>query len=225
MTQLRVMTYNIYQGGRRGVPLYRLVRDVHPDVLLVNETPKWPLVWRRQCLRLAQRWRMRFAGGGRKAGSNMITVAPGIEVKRVYAETFHEPLFQPRRGVVAAQLRVAGRLLGVVSCHLSLKRDRRAVEVERVIQAANTLCGPVVVAGDLNEEPDGPSWKRLENAGYVDPGSDEWLTFPAAHPTKRIDALLVRGAVEVEHHGDPGVPEDLQAAASDHRPVLAVLDV
>jgi hypothetical protein len=29
----------------------------------------------------------------------------------------------------------------------------------------------------------------------------------------------------VPHHGDPGVPEELLAAASDHRPVLAVLDL
>jgi endonuclease/exonuclease/phosphatase (EEP) superfamily protein YafD len=29
----------------------------------------------------------------------------------------------------------------------------------------------------------------------------------------------------VHHHGDPGVAEELLARASDHRPVLAVLDV
>jgi hypothetical protein len=35
----------------------------------------------------------------------------------------------------------------------------------------------------------------------------------------------VRGAARLLHHGDPGVDEELQARASDHRGVLAVLDV
>jgi endonuclease/exonuclease/phosphatase family metal-dependent hydrolase len=84
---------------------------------------------------------------------------------------------------------------------------------------------PVVVAGDLNERPDGPSWERLREAGFVDHGDREWRTFPADRPDRRIDALLVRGGARVPHHGDPGVPEELLAAASDHRPVLAVLDL
>ena len=98
-------------------------------------------------------------------------------------------------------------------------------EVDRVIAVARRLRGPVVVAGDLNEPPDGPSWQRLRQAGFVDHGSKKWRTFPADQPEKRIDALLVRGDVTVVAHGDPGVRDELLAAGSDHRPVLAVLDL
>jgi len=35
----------------------------------------------------------------------------------------------------------------------------------------------------------------------------------------------VRGALTVLTHGDPGVPLELQAAASDHRGVLAEIDL
>jgi hypothetical protein len=42
---------------------------------------------------------------------------------------------------------------------------------------------------------------------------------------KRIDALLVRGGAAVVEHGDPGVADELLEAASDHRPVRAVLDI
>ena len=53
-----------------------------------------------------------------------------------------------------------------------------------------------------------------------------WPTFPASSPETRIDALLVRGTTaRVVSHGDPGLPERLLSAASDHRPVLAVLEV
>ncbi len=225
MSRVRVMTYNIYMGGRMGPAVYDVVREAAPDVLMVNESPKAPLVWRHCCRELAERCGMHMVTGGRPAGSNLVLAAPGIGVKSSGSQVLPQPLFQPRRGIAWAQLRVRGSLLGVVSCHLSLVRDRRVQEVDRVVEVAGRLRGPVVVAGDLNETPDGPSWERLRRAGFVDHGSGRWLTFPADTPQRRIDALLVRGAVDVLHHGDPGVPSDLLARASDHRPVLAVLDL
>lgn len=225
MSRLRVMTYNIWMGGRSGRLLDRAVRASEVDVLLVNESPKTPLLWRRRCHELAAEWGMRYVAGGRNAGSNMIVVAHGIQVKSTFTTTLRQPLFQPRRGIAAAQLRVRGGLVGVVSCHLSLDAGRRAVEVERVIEVADRLRGTVVLGGDLNEKPGGPSWRRLRQAGYVDHGSKDWPTYPADAPVKRIDALLVRGATPVLHHGDPGIDEALQAQASDHRAVLAVLDL
>jgi endonuclease/exonuclease/phosphatase family metal-dependent hydrolase len=178
MPALRVMTYNIWRGGRGGPRLHQMVRASGAEVVLVNEGPKTPFVWRKQCRELASDWAMRHVTGGRDAGSNMIVVRPGVHVKSTYTATLRQPLFQPRRGIAAAQLRVNGRLLGVVSCHLSLDAERRVIEVDRVIEAA-----------------------------------------------ERIDALLARGAPPVLRHGDPGVDERLQRQASDHRAVLAVLDV
>jgi endonuclease/exonuclease/phosphatase family metal-dependent hydrolase len=225
MPHVRVMTLNIWMGGRGGRWLHEAVRRVAPDVILVNETPKLPLLSRHRCRELAEEWGMRYVAGGRSAGSNMIAVRPGVGVRSAYATTIRQPLFQPRRGVAAAQLRVHGRLLGVVACHLSLHADRRVREADRVVEVADRLRGPVVVGGDLNERPNGPSWRRFRKAGYVDNGSGDWLTFPATEPTKRIDALLVKGAARLLHHGDPGLDAELQARASDHRGVLAVLDV
>jgi endonuclease/exonuclease/phosphatase family metal-dependent hydrolase len=222
---LRVMTYNIWMGGRGGPLLHDAVRAANADVVLVNETPKSLLTSRRRCRGLADAWGMRYVAGGREAGSNMIAVAYGVHVRSAHVTTLQQPLFQPRRGIAAAQLRVRGRLVGVVCCHLSLDPERRAVEVERVVEVANRLRGPVVVGGDLNEGPGGPSWRRLRAAGFEDQGSSSWPTFPAGEPAKRIDALLVRGAAGVIRHGDPGVDERLQARASDHRPVLAVLEL
>lgn len=225
MTQLKVMTYNILMGGRRGAPLDQVVRAVAPDVLLVNECPKPILVSRQLCLALTRRWGMRFVVGGRGAGSNMVAVSYRVLVDSAAAEVLPQPWFQPRRGIASAQLRWGDTVFGVVSCHLSLDRDRRLGEVDRVIEVARALHGPVVVAGDLNEPPDGPCWERLQHAGYVDHGAETWQTFPADRPTKRIDALLVRGPMTALRHGDPGVDSELLGRASDHRPVLAVVDL
>lgn len=225
MTLLRVLTYNILLGGVRGQPLYDVVRAVAPDVLLVNECPKRPLLWRGDCRRLTERWHLRYVDGGRPAGSNLIAVAAGVGVKSTHVEVLPQPFGEPRRGIAAAQLRVQGRLVGVVSCHLSLDRMRRMSETARVIEVAEGLRGAVVVAGDFNEPPDGPCWALLRRVGFVDQGSARWRTFPAEDPQRRIDALLVRGAADLLHHGDPGVDPVLLAAASDHRPVLAEIEV
>jgi endonuclease/exonuclease/phosphatase family metal-dependent hydrolase len=225
VTLVRVMTYNILLGGRRGQPLYDVLRAVAPEVLLVNESPKRPLLAGRDCRRLAAKGGMRYVVGGRSAGSNMVAVATGVGVKSSSAVVLPQPFGQPRRGIASAQLHVEGRLLGVVSCHLSLDPQRRRVEVARVVEVARSLRGPVVVAGDLNERPDGPSWTALRAAGFVDVGDRSWRTFPSDLPEKRLDALLVRGEARVLSHGDPGVDPDLLARASDHRPVLAVLEL
>ena len=223
MTQVRVMTYNILMGGRNGSDLHRVVRSTSPDVLLVNESPKTPLLWKRRARRLADAWAMSHVVGGRSAGSNMITAVATVAVKARGTETIDQPLFQPRRGIAWAQLRVQGRLLGVVCCHLSLDRERRLDEVGRVLQVADRLRGPVVIGGDLNETPDGPVWQRLGKAGYVDHGSRRDRTYPSEDPVKRIDALLIRGDAEVVSHGVPDVDRRLLAAASDHLPLVATL--
>ena len=176
------MTYNILMGGQSGAALHQVIREANPDVLLVNETPKTPVLWKRQCRKLAEKWGMRWIVGGREAGSNMIAISERIGVKSFDAYTLWTPPFRPRRGIATAQLRIEGRLFAAVSCHLSLERERRVDDVERVIEAANRLRGPVVLGGDLNQPPGQWSWRRLRQVGFVDCGSDEWLTFPAAAP-------------------------------------------
>lgn len=94
---------------------------------MVNESPKDVLLWERRCLKLAERWRMTYVGGGRRAGSNMVAVGPGVDVTSVRESVIDSPLFRPRRGIASAQLRVDGQPFGVVSCHLSLERKRRVV--------------------------------------------------------------------------------------------------
>ena len=218
---VRVMTYNIRLGGRNRPALREVVRAARPDVLLVNESPKAPLLWRSRCRSLAREWGMGYVAGGRDAGSNLVLVSDRVEVVSARAGVIRQRLGQPRRGVVSAQLSVGGRPLGVVGCHLSLARAQRLREVDAVIAAADGLDGVVVVGGDLNEPAGGPVWDRLRRAGFVDRGAS--ATFPARQPLERIDALLVRpGGVRLNHFAARS-PEALLATASDHRPVLADL--
>jgi endonuclease/exonuclease/phosphatase family metal-dependent hydrolase len=222
LAEVRLMTYNVL-GGRGRTALAKVIASVDTDVLLANECPKTPLLWRWRCERLCADWGLRYVAGGRPAGSNLLAASARVRTLRTCAQRIAQPLFKPRRGIVAAQLTAGTATFGFVGAHLSLLPDSRREEVELVIGAAATLAGPVVVAGDLNEEPHGRSWRRLRRAGFVDTGRADELTFPANAPQRRIDALLVRGAVDVRGHEVPPVDHELLAAASDHCPVTAVL--
>ncbi|MDQ4084933.1 MAG: endonuclease/exonuclease/phosphatase family protein [Actinomycetota bacterium] len=222
MTSVRVLTYNIL-GGKARVALRSVVRAVNPDVMVVNESPQTPLLWRWQCPSLARQWDLQHVAGGRNAGRNMIFAQHHIGVAETHVKRFQQPLLRPIRGVVSAQLQADSHRFGVVGVHLALDPDAREGQVQQVLRAADRLRGPVVVAGDFNEPPKGPSWEALRAAGFVDHGDADDFTYPAEHPVKRVDALLVRGDVRVSRHRIPGIQPELLRLASDHLPVVATL--
>ncbi len=222
MTSVRMLTYNIL-GGKAKVALRSVVSAINPDVMVANESPQMPLLWRWHCPSLARQWDLQHVAGGRNAGRNMICAQHHIGVAETRVQRIKQPPFQPIRGLVAAQLQADSHRFGVVGCHLGLDPEAREAQVQQVLRAADRLQGPVVVAGDLNEPPKGPSWEALRAAGFVDHGDAEDFTYPAEHPTKRIDALLVRGDVRVSRHRIPGIQPELLRLASDHLPVVATL--
>jgi endonuclease/exonuclease/phosphatase family metal-dependent hydrolase len=222
MTSVRVLAYNIV-GGKAQVALRSVVHSIEPDVMVVNETPQTPLFWRWQCPSLARQWGMQHIAGGRNAGRNMICAQHHVGVAETYVERTQLPLSQPISGVVSAQLQADSHRFGVVGAHLGLDPELREWQVQQVLEAAERLHGPVVVAGDLNEPPKGPSWEALRAAGFVDHGDAQDYTYPAEHPAKRIDAILVRGDVRVSRHRIPGLRPELLRLASEHLPVAATL--
>lgn len=153
-------------------------------------------------------------------------VAPRVQAKRSGEHRIRQPLRDPIRGVVAAEVEVAGTRLGVVGCHLGLKPDGRRDQVRTVIEVANTFAVPTLVAGDFNEPPSGDCWRALAEAGYADPGKTNGEhTFPARAPRTRIDAVLASAGIEVKEYGVLEHDRHDLEQATDHLPVIAVLDV
>jgi endonuclease/exonuclease/phosphatase family metal-dependent hydrolase len=222
---VRVLTYNV-RGLRDDFgALTRVVRAAEPDVVAIQEAPIY-LRWRSKCARLARVCGLVYVAGGRTAGGNLIMVAPRVRARGPAEQRIRQPLRDPIRGVVSAELEVGGARLGVVGCHLGLKPDGRRDQVQTVIGVARGIQAPTVVAGDLNELPTGPCWQALGQAGFTDPAEDGGeFTFPATAPRVRIDAILTGQGVTVKEYGVPHHDRrDLQAA-TDHLPVLAVLDI
>lgn len=223
MTAVCVVTYNIHGGAARQ-PLAAVVTALAPDVLVANEAPRFPLIWRLRCSGLAREWGLRRVAGGRSAGQNMICVGPQVAVLATSVRRLRQPLLAPMRGIVTAQCSLDEVEFGVVGVHLSLLADRRADEARAAVAAAGGLRGPVMVCGDLNEPPGSPAWQVFDQAGFADVGPPHDATFPSDHRRKRIDVVLVKDA-EVLAYGVPEQSAGAYERASDHCPVRAIVNL
>jgi endonuclease/exonuclease/phosphatase family metal-dependent hydrolase len=225
MPQLRVVSYNVH-GLRDDLgTLGSVVRELAPDVLVVQESPR-RLRWRARCADLAHRCGLVYAAGGGPALGNLILVSLRVAVPRAWALRY--PLVPGRhmRGAVFARCVVSGAPLTVAGTHLGLVAEERLDQARRLRDALAGVDGPTVLAGDFNEAADGPA-RRLLGEGRVDAaGTDDTATYPAAGggvAGARIDALLVHPAVTVG--GYRVVSSAATARASDHLPVVVDLSL
>lgn len=225
---LRVLSYNVHRWGDDREALARVVKVCAPDVMLVQEAPAW---WgaRRKRRAMAASFGMTYVAG---AARNAILVADGTELVEPLHWRIWRPFVRRRLNLVATQLpggAVGGRVtlggadLALVVCHLGLHLRGRQHELEQVLRGCRSFGTPYLLVGDLNEEPDGPVWKRLAEEGLTDLGADAGPTFSSANPHKRIDGAhlspdLTGRLLPLDH-----IPHPDLAAASDHLPLLIEL--
>lgn len=219
---LRVLTWNV--GDLLGDPLavHRVIRAARADVACLQEVYRFPLS-RNRLAELARACGMYFTCGGRASAGTALFTSLRVEVRSSQARRLPVEGWGTRpRGYAEAVLRLAGtQELSVLCVHLGLSGHERADHVARLGALISRQAAPSVVAGDLNEGPSGASWAALLKQ-LSDPGQGGDPTYPAHHPRRRIDAVLVDPALEVVSYGWPqGVDEADVLAASDHRPVLA----
>ncbi|NEB73831.1 metal-dependent hydrolase [Streptomyces sp. SID14478] len=244
---LRIATYNIHAGSgmdnvfdldRQAAAL----RALHADVIGLQEVD---VHWdpRSQNLdvarELAKRLGMRVsfapiysldpqaAGGPRREygvavlSRYPVRAAANHEITRLSTQD-PNPVPAPAPGFGEVTLKVRGVPLQVFVTHLDYRADPsvRVAQVAdtRRIMAAERRAVPgarQVLLGDFNAAPSAPElaplWKELTDAGPASGGS-----YPADAPVQRIDYVAVGEGVRVR---SAVVPDE--AAASDHRPVVA----
>ncbi|BAC73786.1 hypothetical protein SAVERM_6075 [Streptomyces avermitilis MA-4680 = NBRC 14893] len=229
---IRVLSYNIRSMRDDTAALARVISACEPDLVLVQEAPRF-FRWRKKLAPLASACGQVVLSGGATAAGPALLCSLRATVERT--EDVLLPLTPGlhRRGFATAVVRFGRARLGVLSCHLSLQKNERYEQGGMLLDHLARLGTPHAIAGgDLNERPDGRTFKRLaselRDCWATAPWGAEYTSTPA-DPHQRIDAILATPGIEVlacgVPLGHPGVTEADLRAATDHLPVLAALRV
>jgi len=224
MAELRLLTYNVRSLRDDVDAVAAVIRSCEPDVVCVQEAPRM-LRWRSKRAALARRSGLVVATANRPGGLMLMTsLAAKVIATRFTLLPKTPDLHQ--RAVALAEVELRGSRWAIASVHLGVDADERSRHLEPLYAFVEASESPLVIAGDFNNEPDGPIWRslasRLQDAYAVAPdGQAE--TYPARRPRRRIDGVFADPTIEVVScHAVYDAPE-LLTAASDHLPVLAVL--
>ncbi|MEU1474820.1 endonuclease/exonuclease/phosphatase family protein [Streptomyces sp. NPDC001668] len=232
MVPVKVLSYNIRSMRDDTDALARVISACAPDLVLIQEAPRF-FRWRKKLARLASASGLVILTGGGTAAGPAILCDLRATVERTEDVLLPLTPGEHRRGFATAVVRFGGARLGVLSCHLSLRKDERYDQAGLLLdRLAGMGVDHVVAGGDLNERPTGPAFSRiadsLQDCWATSPTGGE-LTWTRTEPHRRIDAIFAGKGIEVVGCGVPlglpGITEADLRAASDHLPVLATLGV
>ncbi len=224
---MRVVTYNVrgFRDGREGVAA--VVRDLAPDVLLLQESGA-----RHELRRFASDLGLDVASDPwsplRRRVKNAVLVADRWRFTSNELVRFARSTRRYPRGALVAGIRNADTGAGptVISIHLGLDGDERGRQTDDLVRLVAAFGdAPLVVGGDLNVTPDHRAPSRIASVlrdGWIEAGGGDGATFPARAPSARIDYVFVGGPVAIRTIKTGGVAA---AVASDHLPVIVDLQI
>lgn len=242
-SSLRILCYNIHYGqgtdGRYDLErLAAVINKVKPDLVALQEVDVGVRRSGRvhQARRLGELTNMAVRFGptqhyeGGLYGNAVLTRLPILDVvihPLPYTEATPQLVTYPRGAIAVTVRGPHGKPLRFISTHFqhNVAEDRLAqAKAINKLFASNGDRGdlPTILAGDMNAVPDSDPIKELlkewTNAG------DEAAspTAPSGKPTSRIDYIFYRPDSTFRLSHAEVVAE---ALASDHRPVLAVLEI
>lgn len=233
--RIRVASFNI-QIGRGTDGKYDLKRTANalrlmkPDLIGLQEVDRGTdrSHGEDQARTLADLLKLPFAFGkasdrpGGEYGNAVLSRWPIIE-----QDNHLLPSWGEQRAVLSTTIDVprAGPIR-FLSAHLQSpnrerQRPQRIGQIERISRLFARGGSPVILAADVNAQPDSDELKRLREDWIDATQSASGGTFPADQPDRRLDYIFVRrcdawAMVRAEVIAEP--------IASDHRPVLAVLE-
>jgi len=247
---LRVMTYNILDGGEnREHYILDVIQKAQPDIVILQE------VFTETFLKsLSQSLGMNyFMGGGNKA--RKVTLLSKLPVRAFQG---HHPVFPIWRNFIDAEIEYesnkSARMIGVhpmanLGIVFEIWRWWEANYIIRHVRPYQNM--PCLIAGDFNAIAPGetvnmstmPNWlkwiiylqgnrvyhlsiAKFLSAGFIDCfrslNSDEGFTLPTPNPNSRLDYIFVNATMKTYLKKCWVVQEpDSVNRASDHYPVMA----
>jgi endonuclease/exonuclease/phosphatase family metal-dependent hydrolase len=216
---LRVVSYNVHGLRDDRAALVDMVRDLDPDVVIVQEAPR-RFRWRHKCAALADDLGLVVGAGGLPALGNLVLVSLRLRVHETWSLRY--PLTPGRhlRGAAFARCSVRNAPSFTVSgSHLATDPAERPAQAAEWKAALGAIEGPVIAAGDLNEGPGGGAWRTVAD-GFA-PNSSVALTYPATLPRAQLDTVFVTPDISVDSY--EVLESDQARLASDHLPVVVDL--
>ncbi|AEB46493.1 MULTISPECIES: endonuclease/exonuclease/phosphatase family protein [Micromonospora] len=221
---LRVVSYNVHGQRDDVAALATVVRQLAPDVLIVQEGPR-RFGWRAKSATLAASFGLVVAAGGLPALGNLLLVSLRVRVTGVRHQRFPLTPGRHMRGAAYADCVVGGPArFTVAGSHLATDPVERPDQAKLFKRELDVAPLPVIAAADLNEEPDGPAWctvaHGLTDAAVAADRADR-LTYSCADPRRRIDGVFVDPRITVVDYDVLDTP--LSRRASDHFPIVVDL--
>lgn len=235
--RLRVLSYNIHHGeGLDGkLDLERLaevIRSVDPDLVSLQEVDRGV----RRSKELDEPAELARLTGLTAVFEGNIRVQGGDYGNAVLSRlpvTGHRNQLLPshrqgeQRGALVVDLTgpdAAKTPIRFIATHLDHRGDdsERLASAEAIAAIADEFPErPTLLAGDLNAQPNSQTLQEF-GKNWQATNRDPLPTFPAGRPTRQIDYILYRPAdrwkvIETRVLDEP--------VASDHRPILAVLEL
>jgi endonuclease/exonuclease/phosphatase family metal-dependent hydrolase len=221
--RLRVLSYNVHSRRDDLEALAGVVRDLQPDVMIVQEAPR-RFRWRQKCAALARAFGMVVGAGGLPSLGNLLLTTLRVRVGDTWCLQYPLTPGRHMRGAAFARCAVGSASFVVAGSHLGTDPTERPDQAALLKQTMSEVRLPLIVGADLNENSGGAAWRTIAD-GLTDTAiaadRADRLTFSCANPRDRIDALFVDRRIAVLDYDVVDTPQTRRA--SDHFPVVADL--
>lgn len=231
---LRVMTYNIHVGVGmdKKLNLERIAEVINrerPDLVGLQEVDRGVkrTEGKDQIAELAKLTRMDFSFAHNldyQGGQYGVAILSRFLILHADHQKYENRRETERRGMLRVEVEVDGKRLNFVTTHLDYQyEDGRLFETEQLLRLVDGIAGPLIIAGDFNDEPKGSSYKLMRSK-FDDAwarNKTEGFTYPADKAAKRIDYIFYRASDRVRVKKVWIV----NTLASDHLPLMAELEI
>jgi len=231
------MTYNVHScrgGDRRLIPsrILSVLQSADPDVIALQELDVGQSRSHAldQAAYLAEGMRMEYhfvaarACHGGHYGNAILSRMPIVDYRSAGLPQFDDRC-EPR-AVQRVRLQGPWGPLEVFNVHFGLSRRERRMQVETLLSSDwlsdRALGSQIVVCGDFNASPGSFVYRRLTAALQDAQRGRARATFPALFPLIRLDHIFLGPGLTAR--SSEIVKSPLARIASDHRPVLAVVE-
>lgn len=233
---LRVLTYNIHHGagtdGKLDLPrIAEVIKAAKPDFVALQEVD-WNTTRTGKVDQAAELAKLTGLNGefGKaidlQGGAYGLAVLSRFPLKGARAHPLPGKEKQEARIVMRVTVEAGRGLPALTFLNTHLQHDdneTREKQVAKIDELFGTAEGAFVLTGDLNAAPGSAPIKALtKNWTFAtEPGGAGLLTIPSDAPRQQIDYVLFRPAGKFKVVEAKVIEEKV---ASDHRPVLAVLE-